>query len=156
MSGWAGCSFLDNLRFHSAMKHHAKTKGLLPTCAPCPDVSIVSVWANLLLHGRARPSREAFSARTLPCELRKEKYISGPGSGRFAGKAPPPLLRSTEASTQTTPLLSCGLSHAAQTLQRAQALQSRVSSIVSKTKESPTISCFLISGLSPVLSSFGT
>ena len=41
-------------------------------------------------------------------------------------------------------------------LQTARALQSRVLSFVSKTKESPTSSCFTISGLLPVLSSFGT
>lgn len=47
----------------------------LPTCAPYPGISKVPIWANPLLRGRARPSREAFSARTLSCELRKEKHI---------------------------------------------------------------------------------
>lgn len=44
----------------------------------------------------------------------------------------------------------------ANSLQTAQALQSRVLSFVSKTKESPTNSHFEISGLLPALSLFGT
>lgn len=49
---------------------------MLPTCAPYPGVSIVPVRAGLLLLcGRARPPREAFSARALSCELGKEKAV---------------------------------------------------------------------------------
>lgn len=48
---------------------------MLPTCAAYPDVSKVPIWADLLLRSRARPSREAFSALALSCELKKEKDI---------------------------------------------------------------------------------
>ena len=79
-------SLPDNPWFHSAKKPQAKMKRMLPTCAPYPDVSVVPVRANLLLHGRARPSREAFSARTLSCELRKEKHQGDPALGTFLGR----------------------------------------------------------------------
>lgn len=66
-----------------------KMKPMLPTCAPYPDISVVPVWANLLLHGRARPPREAFSARTLSCELRKEKYIRDMRLWALSWESPP-------------------------------------------------------------------
>lgn len=52
-----------------------KVNVMLPTCAAYPDVSKVPIWADLLLRSRTRPSREAFFALALSCELKKEKDI---------------------------------------------------------------------------------
>lgn len=154
----------------SAKQHQAKTKWMFPTCASYPDISVVPIWANLLLHSRARSSHETFSARTLSCELRKEKCIRGTWLWTLSWESPPSnalehqsqhrdnLLHSTCVPGDPRLLvLGCRHSHGdANGLQTAPALQSRGLSFVSKTKESPTSSRFAISSLLTALSSFGT
>lgn len=69
-------------------------------CAAYPDVSKVPIWADLLLRSRTRPSREAFSALALSCELVAVDAVGTTGVA-LAGPAAP--------ATRHVPMPSCTL-----------------------------------------------
>lgn len=124
------------------------------TCASSPCVPEVPGGAELLPQGRARLSCETIPARALSCELR------GTRQGHHSGHCPdhsqgafPPLLGAQ--GMPEVPVPGCSSGTGCKRAPSSHSSTRRVFSLVSNTKQSPTSSCFAISGLLPTLSSFG-